>query len=258
MRLLRYLVLLSVVGLAAPAFACHDVSTGRLGVQVGHLFLGFTKHRRAPCPAVVLPPAAYAPPPVVYAPPPVVYAPPPVVYTPPPVVYAPVPVPVAAPAVRARPAPPPAPERPGFLAIKYLPGVATGVSVSDVGLSLAGPAFAHSPGLELRFTRWFSLRSDLEFRRDSRTWDVLGAKVSLFPDSPVKPYASVSFAATELLATPGRYAFGIAGAGGLDVFFGRHFFLEAEVRYRVMPGAGDCCGEVPSVTGVVGGGVAFF
>lgn len=250
MRLLRYLVLLSAVGLATPAVACHSVSPGRVGIQLGHLFLGFSKHRRAPCPAVVVPPVAYVQPPVVYAPPP------PVVYTPPPVVYAP--VPVAAPVVQTRAAPPPARDRPGFLALKYLPGASTGLGVSAAGFEFANPAFAHSAGVELRFTRWFALRSDLEFRRDSRTWDVLGAKLSLFPNSPVKPYASVSLAATEVLAKAGQYSLGVAGAGGLDLFFGKHFFLEAEVRYRVTPGAGACCSEIPSVTGLVGGGVAFF
>ena len=32
--------------------------------------------------------------------------------------------------------------------------------------------------------------------------------------------------------------------------------VEAEVRYRMTPGA--CCSDVPALTGVIGGGVAFF
>jgi hypothetical protein len=145
---------------------------------------------------------------------------------------------------------------PARLALKYMPGASATVALDEAGFRAGQPGFAHSPGLELRLANWFALRSDLEFRQDSRTWDMLGAKLSLFPNSAVRPYASVSLGATELLADPGRYSLGVAGAGGLDVFFGRHFFLEAEVRYRVMPGA--CCSEVPSLTGVVGLGVAFF
>ena len=85
---------------------------------------------------------------------------------------------------------------------------------------------------------------------------MLGVKLSLFPHSPVKPYASVSFSGNENYANPGKFSFGFAGAGGLDVFIGKTFFLEAEVRYRMTPGA--CCSEVPALTGVIGGGVAFF
>jgi hypothetical protein len=85
---------------------------------------------------------------------------------------------------------------------------------------------------------------------------MLGVKLSLFPNSPVKPYASVSFGGNENYARPGNYTFGFAGAAGLDVFIGRTFFLEAEVRYRMTPG--NCCSEAPALTGVIGGGVAFF
>ena len=108
----------------------------------------------------------------------------------------------------------------------------------------------------MRLTRWLSLRSDLEFRQTSRTWDMLGVKLSLFPYSPVKPYGSVSFSGTESYAKPGKFSFGFAGAAGIDVFLGKHFFLEAEVRYRMTPG--NCCSDVPALTGLVGGGVAFF
>ncbi len=255
MHLLKLAAVVSVVGVATPALACHTGAHGHIGlgrgvgIQLGSIFFGIAKHRHVPCPQVVQAPAVlYAPPPLVYAPQPVVYAPAPR----PQVVYVPAPAPLA----QARVAPPPPPTRPGFLALKYMPGASTGLSSDHVGIQLTDPGFAHSAGLELRFTRWLSLRSDLEFRRDSRTWDMLGAKVSLFPNSGVKPYASVSLAATELLAAPGRYSLGVAGAGGIDIFFGKHFFIEAEVRYRVTPGA--CCSEVPSVTGLIGGGVAFF
>lgn len=249
-RLVRLIAVLSIVGVSAPAFACR--TGGGVGIQLGSVFFGFSRHRHA-CPPVVvqavpvqaLPPVAY------YTQPQVVYAPPPVVYSPPPMIYA-----APAAVVQAKVAPPRDDRRPGFLALKYMPGASSNVTMSDQSIDFGQVGFAHSPGLELRLTRWFSLRSDLEFRRGGRTWDILGIKGSLFPNSPVKPYASVSFSGNENYANPGKYSFGFAGAGGLDVFLGKHFFLEAEVRYRMTPGA--CCSEVPALTGLVGGGVAFF
>lgn len=259
-RLVRLVAVLSIVGVSAPAFACR---TGGVGIQLGSVFFGFSKHRHH-CPPVVvqaipvqpLPPVSYytqSNPPVVYAPPPVVYSPPPMVYAspPPPVAYANAPLAV----VQPKPARAERP-RPGILAVKYMPGVSTNPSMTDGNLDFDGTGFAHSPGLEVRLTRWLSLRSDLEFRQGGRTWDMLGVKLSLFPNSPVKPYGSVSFSGNESYANPGKYSFGFAGAGGLDIFLGKHFFLEAEVRYRMTPG--NCCSEVPALTGVVGGGVAFF
>lgn len=259
LRLVRLFSALAIVVSSTSALACR---TSGLGVQLGSVFLGFSKNR--PCPPWVVaqavvpiaapPPPVYAPPPPVYSPPPVVYAEPPVVYTAPPVVYAP-PVVTPAPVVRAKPAPP-RNDRPGFLALKYMPGASSDISLGAGRVGFDTVGFAHSPGIEFRLTRWLSLRSDLEFRQGGRTWDMLGVKLSLFPRSPVKPYASVSFGANENYLNPGKFSFGLAGAAGLDVFLGRYFFLEAEVRYRATPGA--CCSDVPSLTAVVGGGVAFF
>ena len=277
-RLVRLIAVLSIVGVSAPAFACRS----GVGVQLGSVFFGFSRHRHGCPPPVVIvpsqplppvsyytqpqvvyapPPPAYAPPPVAYvAPPPVAYAPVQQQYTPPPMVYAqPAPAPTVAVAPIAVVQPKPAPverPRPGFLALKYMPGVSTSPTLQNGDFDFNDTGFAHSPGLELRLTRWLSLRSDLEFRQTGRTWDMLGVKLSLFPNSPVKPYGSVSFGASESYANPGAFAFGFAGAGGIDVFLGRHFFLEAEVRYRMTPGA--CCSEAPALTGVIGGGVAFF
>jgi len=256
-RFVRLVAVLCAVGVSAPAFACRTV-TGGVGVQLGSVFLGFARHRHnCPPPVVYVQPAPQPLPPVAYYAQQPVYAPPPppVVYSPPPMVYA-QPVAVAPAPVVVQKAAAPADNRPGFLAVKYMPGASAGVSLLDGELGVETPSFTHSPGLELRLTRWLSLRSDLEFRKNGRTWDMLGVKGSLFPNSPVKPYASVSFAGNENYGNPGKYSFGFAAAAGLDVFFGKHFFLEAEVRYRVTPGA--CCSEVPSLTGVVGGGVAFF
>ena len=259
-RLVRLIAVLSIVGISAPAFACR--TGGGVGIQLGSLFVGFSRHNHG-CPPVVLqalpvqalPPVAYyTQPQVVYVQQPVVaYSPPPMIYAAPPVVYGN--APMAAPVVQATVAPP-RDDRPGFLALKYMPGVSSNISASDQSLKFGDVGFAHSPGVELRLTRWLSLRSDLEFRQGGRTWDILGVKGSLFPSSSVKPYASVSFSGNENYQNPGKYSFGLAAAGGLDVFFGKHFFLEAEVRYRMTPGA--CCSEVPALTGVIGGGVAFF
>lgn len=269
LRLVRLISVLSIVGVSAQALACDYRYQSGVGVQLGGVFFGFSKHRRAPCPAVViappiqvqpLPPVAYyTQPQVVYAPPPqpVYVAPPPpqVVYTNPPIVYAQPPPP---PVVQQRAAPPPAPvdDKPNFLALKYMPGFSSNIGTADGKVDFSTPAFAHSPGVEFRLTRWLSLRSDLEFRKDSRTWDVLGVKGSLFPRSPVKPYASVSFAINENLKNPGKYSFGFSAAAGMDIFIGKYFFLEAEARYRMTPGS--CCSEVPTLAVVGGGGVAFF
>jgi len=269
LRLVRLISVLSIVGVSAQALACDYRYQSGVGVQLGGVFFGFSKHRRAPCPAVViapptqvqpLPPVAYyTQPQVVYAPPPqpVYVAPPPpqVVYTNPPIVYAQPPPP---PVVQQRAAPPPAPvdDKPNFLALKYMPGVSSAISTTQGDAAFGTPSFTHSPGIEARLTRWLSLRSDLEFRREGRTWDMLGVKLSLLPNSPVKPYASVSFSGNENYSDPGKYSFGFVGAAGLDVMIGKYFFLEAEARYRVTPGA--CCSTVPSLTGLIGGGVAFF
>ena len=265
-RLVRLLAVLSILGVSAPALACYrgGYQSG-VGVQLGGLFFGFSRHHQAPCVEAVvitqpmqvvqpLPPVAYyTQPQVVYAPPPppVYVAAPPqqVYYSNPPLTPAPLP------AVTAK-APPVADDRPGFLALKYMPGVSSIISTTNGDPSFGTPTFSHSPGVELRLTRWLSLRSDLEFRKEGRTWDMLGAKLSLLPRSPVKPYASVSFSGNENYANPGKYSFGFVGAAGVDVMIGKYFFLEAEARYRVTPGS--CCSTVPALTGLVGGGVAFF
>lgn len=275
-RFARIFAVLSVVAVSAPAFACRR----GVAVQVGNVYMSVGKYRHRPCVEVIgaapvqpLPPVAYytqapvvvapPPPPVYVQPAPQVYVqpapqvvvqppPPPVVYSNPPMVYAqPAPAPVVV-----QKAAPVEDNRPGFLAIKYMPGVSSTVALSNGEMSFGGPGFAHSPGLELRLTRWLSLRSDLEFRKEGRTWDMLGVKLSLLPNSPLKPYASVAFSGNENYTNPGKYSFGFAGAAGLDLMLGKHFFIEAEARYRMTPGA--CCSDVPVVAGVIGGGVAFF
>jgi hypothetical protein len=272
-RFVRLVAVFCAVGLATPALAhCHK----GIAIQIGNVFIGGYKHRHHCHDVVYVPAAPVAAAPVVqavpvqgyaYSEPPIVYAPPPApvvvqqqpVYTAPPIVYAqPVPQQVVAanaPLVVQQPKPA-RDDRPGFLAVKYMPGFSTAVAAPDGQVQLGTPSFAHSPGIELRLTRWLALRSDLEFRNDSRTWDMVGVKLSPLPWKVFKPYASVSFSGNENLSNPGKFSFGFAGAAGIDLMFGKHFFLEAEARYRMSPGS--CCSEVPTITGVVGGGFAFF
>jgi hypothetical protein len=206
----------------------------------------------APAPVSVQPQSVYQQPPVVMAPPPMVQAAPVYVAPPPPVVVQQPP-----PRVVTRTVTAPAPERPALIGLKYTPGL-SGVFTSSPGaVGFSGARFTHSAGLEARLSRWFALRSDVELRNDSRSFDVIGAKVWLAgADWVVKPYLSASLSGTMADSRPNALTVGVVGAGGVDVFFGKHFFLEAEVRYRALPGS--CCAEVPQVTGVVGAGIAFF
>lgn len=285
-RILQAVTVAAVVGVSAPSFACSRHAHGSIAVSLGNLFFGFGV-QAAPCPAPIIvaqpapvyvapPPAVYvAPPPPVYVAPPVpVYAPPPVVMAPPPVAYvappAPVYVPTPPPVVAAPPmvaAPPVAAAasvsvqvekredpKPAFLGLKYLGGSAALVDWST-GMSLSSLGYTHSIGLEGRFNRWFGLRSDFEMRSDSRSWDLIGAKLWV-PTSTFKPYASVSLAMTEAYSQPGQMHWGLVGAAGLDIWLGKHFFIEAEARYRVSPG--DCCRAEPHLSGLIGAGVAFF
>lgn len=276
-RILQAVTVAAVVGLSAPSFACSRHAHGSIAVTLGNLFFGFGV-AATPCPAPIIvaqpAPVYVAPPPQVYVAPPVpVYAPPPVVMAPPPVAYvappAPVYVPTPPPVVAAPPPPPmvaapaasvavrvekPAAPKPAFLGLKYLGGSAALVDWSS-GMSLSGLGYTHSIGLEGRFNRWFALRSDFEMRSDSRSWDLIGAKLWV-PTSTFKPYASVSLAMTEAYAQPGQMHWGLVGAAGLDIWLGKHFFIEAEARYRVSPG--DCCRSEPHLSGLIGAGVAFF
>jgi hypothetical protein len=213
-----------------------------------------------PAPVYVQPPPVYVQPPVVMSPPPIVMAAPAVVMAPPPMVAAP-PPPVQAPPpqqVVARAPPVREPERPALIGVKYQPGF-TGLLTSAPGsVGFSEGRFVHGVGLEARLSRWFALRSDVELRPDSRSYDIIGAKVWLAgADWKVKPFLSASLSGSEFDLRPNALAIGVVGAGGVDFFFGRHFFLTAEVKVRALPGSG-CCTEVPRVTASAGAGVAFF
>jgi hypothetical protein len=269
-RIVEVVTVAAVVGLSAPALACSRHSHhASLGIALGNLFVGF-QVAQAPCPApfVVAPQPVYVvpPPPIFVAPPPPAseYQPPPVVMTPPPVVVAPTAPPmVAAPVVAAHSdaatsvsvsVEKEASPRPAFLGFKYLGGAAALVDWSS-SMGLLGLGFAHAVGIEARFTHWFALRSDFEMRTHSRSWDLLGAKLWV-PTQTIKPYVSGSLAMSEAYAMPGKMHWGFIGAAGVDVWVGKHFFIEGEVRYRISPG--DCCRDLPHFTGLIGGGVAFF
>jgi hypothetical protein len=249
-RILQAMTVLAVVGVSAPSFACSRHTHGGLSVTLGNLFFGIGV---LPCPAPVVvaqpAPVYVVPPPPVYAPPAVAYVAPP----PPPVVVAPPLVAPPAPAVNVT-VQQPRETRPALLGLKYLGGSASLVNFNG-GLTTDGLGYAQSAGVELRLNRWFGLRSDFELRPDSRSWDLIGAKLWV-PWSVFKPYASVSLAVSEAYSQPGLRHWGVVGAAGLDVWLGRHFFLEAEGRYRVSPG--DCCRDQPHFTGLVGAGFAFF
>ncbi|MBE2252588.1 MAG: hypothetical protein IAE78_23850 [Myxococcus sp.] len=264
MRVLQAAMVAAVLLSAGASSAQSHVELNLFGSS-STLSFGFGVHHHARRQVVVAPPPVYVQPQVYVQPPPVVYQQPPVVMAPPPMVQA-APVYVApAPVVVQQPAPQvvtrtvtaPAPERPALIGLKYTPGL-SGVFTSAPGaVGFTGARFSHSAGLEARLSRWFALRSDVELRNDSRSFDVIGAKVWLAgADWKVKPYLSASLSGTMADSRPNALSIGVVGAGGLDVFFGKHFFLEAEVRYRALPGA--CCTEVPQVTAVAGAGVAFF
>ena len=262
MRALQAAVVSAVLMVSGAASAQSHVELNLFGSS-SSLSFGFGVHHHARRHYVVAPPPVYVQPQVIYQQPQVVYQQPPVVMAPPPMVQA-APVYVAPPVV-VQPPPrvvtrtvtAPAPERPALIGIKYTPGL-SGIFTSSPGaVGFSGARFTHSAGLEARLSRWFALRSDVELRNDSRSFDVIGAKVWLAgADWAVKPYLSASLSGTMVDSRPNALTVGVVGAGGVDVFFGKHFFLEAEVRYRALPGS--CCTEVPQVTGVVGAGVAFF
>lgn len=276
MRTVQAAVLTVVLTAAGVASAQSHVELNLFGSS-SSLSFGFGVHQHhhhrrqvvvAPAPVYVQPAPVYVqPPPVVYQQPAVVMAPPPMVQAQP-VYVQPAPVMVQpAPVVVQQPPPQvvtrtvtvkePVPERPALIGLKYTPGLSGVFTASNTSVGFSGARFTHSAGLEARLSRWFALRSDVELRNDSRSFDVIGAKVWLAGgDWKVKPYLSASLSGTMADSRPNALVVGVVGAGGLDVFFGKHFFLEAEVRYRALPG--NCCTEVPQVTGVVGAGLAFF
>lgn len=267
----------------SAALACHHGSHGHGGNEVnlrlGHLALDLRFGvRPEPCQDVVVvaqaepqyeaapmveaspPPLYVAPPDPEFCAPPVVEAPPPIYVAPPPpprvYVAPPRPVAVAVPVVVAAPVVEVEPEGPAHLALKYSPGASSTVGFNQgFEPQISGLGFTQTAGIEFRLGRYFALRTDGELRQDGRSLDVIGGKFSLFPSSIVRPYASASLSLSDSPRLPGQIHVSVMGAGGLDINLGRHFFIEAEVRYRRVPG---CCGEESRVTALVGAGVAFF
>jgi hypothetical protein len=233
------LVLVVVSSGVTQARPCVYSARGRVYAEDGKVYR--YRVNAAPCPEAS--PPGDAPPPEGY-PPPLAAEPPP-----PPVVVMPAPPP---------PPPPPPPARNiPLIAIKYGPGMAASVAWgSDV---TAGVGFSHSVGLEVRPWRWAALRSDFEWRPDGRAWDFVGLKLWVFPPSWfLRPYLSGSVSAAELYASRGHYQMGVTGAAGLDLFLGRYVFVEAEVRHRLLPGAGgDGWWRSSNLTGLLSVGVAF-
>ena len=147
-----------------------------------------------------------------------------------------------------------APVGPARLALKYMPGMSSHLGF-DQGFEVGGFGFTQTAGIELRLGRFFALRTDGELRQDGRSLDVLGLKFALLPNHRLRPYGSVSLSLSDAPNTGNRIHVGLVGAAGLDLYFGRHFFIEAEVRYRRVPG---CCADEGRLTALIGAGVAFF
>lgn len=268
-RLTSLARLVTIATLASQVTGCVHVSRGRIHSHAHAHLRGRGAAVMLPLAAIALavsasvhaappPSSVWEPLPAPPPPPPAAYAPAPGFSAPPVVVVAPAPPPpppVPAPMVQAHPPPPPPRrESPAHLAIKYAPGTSGAVGW---GSGVTGLGFTQSIGVEVRPASWLALRSDFELRPEGRSWDMVGVKVTPFPSWGLKPYASASLAASEAYAALGKYQLGVSVAAGADVFLGRHFFLEAEARYRVSPGAGACCREVPRLIFLVGAGVAF-
>jgi hypothetical protein len=235
-RLIRYALILATIAVSSQAFACTYSAKGMVN-DGGRRSWKF-RVRNAPC--VDQQPVAVAP----------QYAPPPVYVQPAPAGVLPMPVYANARIEK------PVDDRPSLLAVKYAPGASSPVSFESKQPEFGGIGFAHSVGIEVRLSRWFALRSDFEMRNTGRSWDMVGLKVSL-PWWALKQYGSVSLSGSEALSFPGKYQLGMSAALGVDLTFGKHFFIEAEARYRVSP-TSECCREVPTLTGLIGAGVAFF
>jgi hypothetical protein len=192
------------------------------------------------------PPVAYylPPPPVFYVapPPPPTYVAEAPVYTPPapPVYYAPPEVPPPPTLVVA---PPPVEvDRIPRLALKWAPvGVTSAPQAAPGGSNNVNPFDVGNIGLEYRFpNRYWALRSDFEYGPNLGVWDFISLKLSLFPHSFIRPYISGGITGSNVydhnlsngVITKTPAAGGVAAAG-VDVFFGKHFFIEAEGKGRL-------------------------
>lgn len=179
---------------------------------------------------------------------------------------------VAAPAEPAPPAPPPPPPPAAVVIAQPAPVEraarvpALALKWAPLGTSLISPTrvpetgligSARSFGLEYRWSEHLALRGDLEYGELGTVWDLPGLKVSLFPHSKLRPYLSGGLSARSMERDSQRslHVGGVAAAG-VDLYLGRRLFIEAEARYRVMPG--NCCGELHQWTGLVGAGLALF
>ncbi len=255
------------------------------GIFVGPLHVGYYSYGvYAPPPPMPVyyaaPVAYYVPPPVYYIAPAPVYVAPPPVAAPAPVYYAPA-TPPAPPPVIAAPAPVIVEDNHiPRLAVKWAPlGVTSLQAPPDVtGKSGGFPLNAGSVGIEYRFpNRYWALRSDFEYGLYGGAWDFVSLKLSLFPRSFLRPFVSAGVTGSNVYdhnivtgvvtETP---SLGGVAAAGLDVFFGKHFFLEAEVKGRAFVfGVGNQTTTPPGATpapytattqfsGMLGAGVAFF
>lgn len=142
----------------------------------------------------------------------------------------------------------------GLISVRYAPGISAPVSIDEKSFGVGPAAWVHSPGVEVRISRYFSIRADAEIRNGARTWQIPGIKLSAMPHARVHPWISLSVALHQVDSAPGRVSIGLMKAAGLDFTIFKYFFLSGEVRVSYVPG--DCCG-LPRVSGLFGGGVQF-
>lgn len=140
--------------------------------------------------------------------------------------------------------------------VRYAPGISapSELSIADQRFGVGPAAWVHSPGVQVRFSRYFAVRADAELRQGAQTWHIPGIKLTGMPDSRVRPWISLSVALHQSNADPGRIAVGFMKAAGLDVTLFKYFFLTGEVRVDYVPG--NCC-TLPRVAGLLGAGAQF-
>jgi hypothetical protein len=168
----------------------------------------------------------------------------------------------APPAEASRRAPPEetsADDGPPRLALKWAPFARSVTSVFDEPAGLN----AGSVGLEYRLGRYLALRTDLQYSGQGALWDFVGLKLSLFADSLLRPFASAGFSGIRIVegSAPAATRLGMVAGVGLNLFFGRHVFLEVEGKYRRYSEEPLQLAEarnLSSWTLLAGAGVAFF
>ncbi len=183
-------------------------------------------------------------------------------------VVAPAPVVVARPPppqVRAEPEPREEvdPDRTPRVAVKWAPFARSVMDLDRLTSELS--LNAGSVGLEYRMGRYLALRTDVQYSRDGALWDIAALKLSVFPNSFVRPFISGGLSGIRLveLGSGTRVdstRLGVVAGAGLNLFFGKHVFLEAEAKFRHYsddPFNDMAVRNLSQWTALIGAGVAF-